>query len=61
MQAGKGSEGDCRTYVVLGNRWAWKEKSLGSGGQGVDPLAVQGIRAKDAEGLNEESIHGARE
>lgn len=30
-------------------------------GQGLDPLTVQGIRAKDAEGLNEESIHGARE
>lgn len=30
-------------------------------GQEVDTLAVWGVRAKDTEGLNEKSVHGARE
>lgn len=29
VQTGKGSEGDYRAKVALGNRWVWKEKSVG--------------------------------
>lgn len=32
VRAGKGSEGDCRARVALGNSWAWKGVSGVKGG-----------------------------
>lgn len=60
--------GGCRQRNVLrettGPRLLWVIDGPGKRslwGQAVDTLAVWGVRAKDAKGLNEESVHGARE
>lgn len=40
---------------VLGNRWAWRERFLGSGSE---YLAALGISARDVKGLIDGSVHG---